>query len=143
VNRKPAILFLCTHNAGRSQIAAAFARTIGAGGVDVFSAGSAPAEEVNPRAALVMAELGIDIAGQRPIPLNERDLHTASIVVTMGCGDACPFIAGKRYLDWALDDPAQLDLEGVRRVRDEIQVLVQDLLAGIIAEAEEAGRLPD
>ena len=116
-------------------MAAAFATKAAGGLVEVLSAGSEPAEVVNPRAIQVMAELGIDIADGRPVRLNDRRLQRASIVVTMGCGEACPVVPGNRYLDWPLDDPSQLELDGVRRVRDEIRVLVDALLAGLLAES--------
>lgn len=128
-SERPAILFVCIHNAGRSQMAAAFARKLGGERVDVLSAGSEPATAVNPRAVAVMAEVGIDLAEERPKLLSDSAVERADAVVTMGCGDACPFYPGKRYLDWPLDDPATLDVDGVRRVRDEIRELVEALLA--------------
>ena len=125
----PQILFVCVHNAGRSQMAAAWARHLGGEGVVVRSAGSAPAHEVNPLAVAVMGELGIDITEEFPRPLTDESVRAADAVITMGCGDACPVYPAKRYMDWELDDPAELDLDGVRRVRDEIRARVAVLLA--------------
>lgn len=121
------ILFLCVHNAGRSQMAAGFARALG--GVEVFSGGSEPADAVNPAAVGVMAELGIDIAGMVPQRFTDELLARVDVVVTMGCGDTCPFVPGKRYVDWPLDDPKGLPVGEVRRIRDEIRALVEDLVA--------------
>lgn len=136
--KRPSILFVCIHNAGRSQMAAAFARQLGGDAVEVLSAGSEPAAMVNPRAVAVMAEVGIDLARETPKLLSDSAVERADAVVTMGCGDACPFYPGKRYLDWPLDDPATLDVDGVRRVRDEIRVLVADLFSelGVPATAD-------
>jgi protein-tyrosine-phosphatase len=125
---KPAILFVCVHNAGRSQMAAGFARQLGGDHVAVYSGGSEPGDSVNPRAVAAMAEAGIDIARETPQFIRDEQVREADAVVTMGCGDACPFYPGKRYIDWPLDDPALLDLAGVRRVRDEIRELVRGLL---------------
>ena len=123
----PGILFLCVHNAGRSQMAAGFARALG--GVEVYSGGSEPGESVNPTAVEAMAEVGIDITGQIPRKWTEDMLGRVDVVVTMGCGDACPFIPGKKYIDWPLDDPKGRPVEEVRRIRDEIKVLVAELVA--------------
>jgi arsenate reductase (thioredoxin) len=125
----PEVLFVCVHNAGRSQMAAALLDHHGKGRVTVRSAGSAPADRVNPDVLTAMAELGIDLAQERPKPLSGEAVEAADVVVTMGCGDACPVYPGKRYEDWALDDPAQADLDGVRRIRDEIDGRVRRLLA--------------
>lgn len=125
----PGILFLCIHNAGRSQMAAGFAREIGAGRVDVYSGGSEPADSVNPVAVGAMAEVGIDIAGFTPQRFTDELLDMVDVVVTMGCGDTCPFIPGKRYVDWPLDDPKGRPIEEVRRIRDEIKSRVEDLLS--------------
>lgn len=125
----PGILFLCIHNAGRSQMAAGFAREIGAGRVDIYSGGSEPADTVNPVAVGAMAEVGIDIAGFTPQRFTDDLLGRVDVVVTMGCGDTCPFIPGKRYVDWPLDDPKGRPIEEVRRIRDEIRSRVEDLLA--------------
>jgi len=123
------ILFLCIHNAGRSQMAAGFAREIGAGRVDIYSGGSEPAGTVNPVAVGAMAEVGIDIAGYTPQRFTDELLEKVDVVVTMGCGDTCPFIPGKRYVDWPLDDPKGRPIDEVRRIRDEIKSRVEDLIA--------------
>jgi protein-tyrosine-phosphatase len=125
----PGILFLCIHNAGRSQMAAGFAREISAGRVDVYSGGSEPADSVNPVAVGAMAEVGIDIAGFTPQRFTDELLDMVDVVVTMGCGDTCPFIPGKRYVDWPLDDPKGRPIEDVRRIRDEIKSRVEDLVS--------------
>lgn len=124
----PGILFLCVHNAGRSQMAAGFARRAGAGRIEVFSGGSEPAGAVNPAAVEVMAEVGIDIAGFVPQRFTDDLLARVDVVVTMGCGDTCPYVPGKRYVDWPLDDPKGRPVEEVRRIRDEIRALVDDLV---------------
>ncbi len=126
---RPEILFLCVHNAGRSQMAAGFARTLGAGQVLVHSAGSTPGERLNPAVVAAMAEVGIDIADESPKKLTDEMGRSADVVVTMGCGDACPMYPGTRYVDWELDDPKGKDLEVVRRIRDEIRERVTSLLA--------------
>ena len=126
--RVPGILFLCTHNAGRSQMAAAYARHLGGEGVDVFSGGTEPADEVNRAAVAAMAEVGIDIAEAHPHPWTDEIVESVDVVVTMGCGDACPVLPGTRYVDWELSDPAGLDVEGVRPIRDEIRTRVEALL---------------
>ena len=123
----PGILFLCVHNAGRSQMAAGFARALG--GVEVYSGGSEPGESVNPAAVEAMAEVGIDITGQIPRKWTEDMLGRVDVVVTMGCGDACPFVPGKKYIDWPLDDPKGRPVEEVRRIRDEIRSRVEELVA--------------
>ncbi len=124
-----AILFLCVHNAGRSQMAAGFARALGGDAVVVYSAGSEPAKHVNPAAVAAMAELGIDIASATPQRWTTDMLSQVDVVVTMGCGDECPLYPGKRYLDWTLDDPRGLDVAAVRPIRDEIRKRVVALLA--------------
>ncbi|GAA2750144.1 arsenate reductase ArsC [Amnibacterium kyonggiense] len=129
---RPSILFVCVHNAGRSQMAAGFARALGGDRVQVLSAGSEPADSINPVAVEAMAEVGIDITGTRPRVLAVNDVRTSDAVVTMGCGDACPVFPGKRYEDWELTDPAGLPLEAVRPVRDEIRARVEHLLADLI-----------
>ena len=126
---RPEILFLCVHNAGRSQMAAGFARTLGAGQVLVHSAGSTPGERLNPAVVAAMAEVGIDIADESPKKLTDEMGRSADVVVTMGCGDACPMYPDTRYVDWELDDPKGKDLEVVRRIRDEIRERVTSLLA--------------
>lgn len=124
----PTILFVCVHNAGRSQMAAGLASKLGAGRVVVRSAGSDPAESINPAAVVAMAELGIDLRHEVPKLLQRDYVEAADVVVTMGCGDACPIFPGKRYEDWVLDDPAGQDIEAVRAIRDEIAGRVEDLL---------------
>ncbi|MEY4151405.1 MAG: hypothetical protein RJB28_472 [Actinomycetota bacterium] len=125
------VLFVCVHNAGRSQMAAGFMRTLGAGKVEVLSAGSAPKDSINPVAVAAMAEVGIDIANNVPKVLTPEAVQMSDVVITMGCGDACPFYPGKRYEDWKLDDPAGQGIEQVRRIRDEIREKVAKLLAEI------------
>ncbi len=125
---KATVLFLCTHNAGRSQMALGWLRQLGGDRVVGYSAGSAPGNAMNPRAVDVMTEVGIDITGESPKRWTEEMLAETDVVVLMGCGDACPVYPGKRYVDWPLDDPAGGDLDMVRRVRDEIRVHVVQLL---------------
>jgi protein-tyrosine-phosphatase len=124
----PEVLFVCVHNAGRSQMAAALLHQKAAGRVRVRSAGSTPANELNPRVVEAMSEIGIDISREFPKPLTDEYVKAADAVVTMGCGDACPIYPGKRYEDWELEDPAGQDLATVRRIRDEIEVRVERLL---------------
>jgi arsenate reductase (thioredoxin) len=131
--RRASILFLCVHNAGRSQMAAAFARRLGAEQLDVLSAGSAPGETLNPAVVVAMAEVGLDITDQRPRALTDEMARGADVVVTMGCGDACPYYPGTRYEDWELEDPAGKDLETVRAIRDEIERRVDALVAELTA----------
>ena len=123
------ILFLCIHNAGRSQMAAGFAREFSQGRVDIFSGGSEPADQVNPVAVEVMNELGINISGYQPQRFTDDLLAQVDVVVTMGCGDTCPFIPGKTYIDWPLDDPKGKPIEDVRRIRDEIKTRVETLIS--------------
>lgn len=125
---KPSVLFLCVHNAGRSQMAAGFTRHIGGDGVDVYSGGSEPADQVNPAAVAAMAEKGIDIATQIPQRWTDEVVASTDVVVTMGCGDTCPVFPGVRYVDWQLDDPAGRPVEAVRPVRDDIEARVRVLL---------------
>ena len=127
----PTVLFVCVHNAGRSQMAAGWLRELGGDGVRVLSAGSAPAETINPVAVEAMAEVGIDITDEFPKPWTDEIVRAADVVVTMGCGDACPLFPGKRYEDWVLDDPAEQDLDSVRSIRDDIGERVRDLLASL------------
>ncbi|HEV2033062.1 MAG TPA: arsenate reductase ArsC [Candidatus Dormibacteraeota bacterium] len=124
----PEVLFVCVHNAGRSQMAAALLDRRAAGCVHVRSAGSTPANELNPRVVEAMREIGIDMSKEFPKPLTDESVRAADVVITMGCGDACPIYPGKRYEDWELEDPAGKDLATVRRIRDEIDVRVQRLL---------------
>jgi arsenate reductase (thioredoxin) len=135
---KPSVLFVCVHNAGRSQMAAGFLTHLGGGQVDVRSAGSIPADQVNPSAVAAMAEVGIDISGQTPKVLTPGAVEASDVVITMGCGDACPIFPGKRYLDWALEDPAGQGVEAVRPIRDEIQARVQVLLAELLPDQSRA-----
>lgn len=128
---RPSVLFLCVHNAGRSQMAAGWLRALAGDGVDVFSGGSEPVESVNPAAVDVMAEVGIDIASELPQPWTDDVIRSADVVVTMGCGDACPVYPGIRYLDWELDDPAGKDLAAVRPIRDEIERKVRGLMVDL------------
>jgi protein-tyrosine-phosphatase len=125
---RPEVLFVCVHNAGRSQMAAALLHHHAAGSVTVRSAGSAPADTVNPAVVQVMAEIGLDIAREFPKPLTDEGVRAADVVITMGCGDACPVYPGKRYLNWELDDPAGKTIEQVRPIRDDIDRRVTQLL---------------
>ena len=127
----PEVLFVCVHNAGRSQMAAALLADLAGAGARVRSAGSEPADAINPNVVIAMEELGIDVGREFPKPLTGAAVEAADVVVTMGCGDACPVFPGKRYEDWELDDPAELDLAGVRRVRDEIAERVRALHTGL------------
>jgi protein-tyrosine-phosphatase len=129
----PEVLFVCVHNAGRSQMAAALLHEHAEGRVHVRSAGSTPADEINPAVAAAMAEIGLDLSKEFPKPLTDEVVRAADVVVTMGCGDACPVLPGKRYLDWELDDPDGLTLAEVRPIRDEIDRRVRDLLADLLA----------
>ena len=126
---RPSVMFVCVHNAGRSQMAAGFMTALSGGRVEVRSAGSMPADQVNPVAVAAMAEVGIDITAERPKVLTGDAVQASDVVITMGCGDACPFFPGVRYEDWELEDPAGKDIETVRRVRDEIRARVAALLA--------------
>ena len=130
----PQVLFVCVHNAGRSQMAAGLLNKLAAGRVDVRSAGSDPADRVNPAAVEAMAEVGVDISQELPKPLGDASVREADVVITMGCGDACPIYPGKRYEDWELEDPAGKDLDTVRAIRDEIQARVEKLLGELSAE---------
>ncbi len=130
-SQRPCVLFVCVHNAGRSQMAAAFLTHIAGDRVDVRSAGSAPADAVNPAVVAAMAEVGIDLAGETPKVLTHDAVHAADVVITMGCGDACPVFPGKRYLDWPLDDPAGRGVAAVRPIRDRIRERVEALVAEI------------
>jgi protein-tyrosine-phosphatase len=128
----PEVLFVCVHNAGRSQMAAGLVKLRSAGRIHVRSAGSTPADEINPAVVLAMGELGVDMGEEFPKPLTDEVVRAADVVITMGCGDACPIYPGKRYEDWALDDPAGQDLETVRRIRDELDARVQALIAELL-----------
>ena len=131
----PSILFLCVHNAGRSQMAAGWARRLGGNRVDVFSGGSEPAEQVNHAAVEAMAEVGINISGEIPQPWADEIVRAADVIVTMGCGDACPVYPGKRYIDWELEDPSGKTVEDVRPIRDELEARVRGLLAELLPDA--------
>jgi protein-tyrosine-phosphatase len=133
---KPEVLFVCVHNAGRSQMAGALLDHHARGRVVVRSAGSAPADTINPAVAQAMTEIGLDLSREFPKPLTTEAVRAADVVITMGCGDACPVFPGKRYLDWQLDDPAGLPVEQVRPIRDEIDRRVQALLAELAPTEE-------
>ncbi|MGY1662485.1 arsenate reductase ArsC [Geodermatophilus sp. SYSU D00705] len=128
----PSVLFVCVHNAGRSQMAAGWLRHLAGDAVEVRSAGSLPADQVNPAAVQAMAEVGIDITAQRPKVLTTAAVEASDVVITMGCGDVCPVYPGKRYLDWQLADPAGKGVDAVRPIRDEIEVRVRALLAELL-----------
>jgi len=132
VSAKPTVLFVCVHNAGRSQMAAGFLRELGQDRVEVLSAGSAPKGSINPLAVAAMAEVGIDIANNVPKTLTPEAVQASDVVITMGCGDACPFYPGKRYEDWVLDDPAGQGIESVRIIRDEIKGRIEVLLRELL-----------
>lgn len=132
MSTKKTIMFVCVHNAGRSQMAAGFMRELGGERVEVLSAGSAPKDSINPIAVEAMLELGIDIANQKPKILTPEAVQQSDVVITMGCGDACPYYPGKRYEDWKLDDPAGQGIEPVRVIRDEIKARVEILLGEIL-----------
>jgi arsenate reductase (thioredoxin) len=129
---RPTVLFVCVHNAGRSQMAAAFLNHLSRGDVEVRSAGSAPADHINPAAVAAMAEVGIDIAAETPKILTDQAVRKSDVVITMGCGDTCPFYPGKRYEDWLLDDPAGQSLDAVRPIRDEIRRRVEKLIGDLV-----------
>lgn len=129
---KPEVLFVCVQNAGRSQMAMALMSSLSNGAINVRSAGSMPASEVSEKTVAVMNEIGLDLSEAFPKPLTDDVVQAADVVITMGCGDACPLYPGKKYLDWHLEDPAHLDLEGVRKVRDEIKTLVESLIVELL-----------
>jgi arsenate reductase len=132
VSDKPSVLFVCVHNAGRSQMAAGWLRHLAGDAVEVRSAGSIPADQVNPSAVTAMAEVGIDISAQRPKLLTTDAVEVSDVVITMGCGDACPIFPGKRYLDWELEDPAGKGVEAVRPIRDDIEKRVRGLVDELV-----------
>lgn len=138
----PVVLFACVHNAGRSQMAAGFLRSLGGGRVKVLSAGSMPADRINPAVREVMAERGIDLADARPQLLSDQTAAAADVVVTMGCGDACPVLPGKRYLEWDLPDPAGREAADIRPIRDRIEELVRGLLRDLETPLAEFGDPP-
>lgn len=131
MSEEPTVLFVCVHNAGRSQMAAGYLQHLSAGQVEVLSAGSEPAEQVNPAAVAAMAEDGIDIAAEQPKVLTDGAVRSSDVVITMGCGDTCPIYPGKRYEDWVLEDPAGQGIDGVRPIRDEIRQRVSDLIRSL------------
>lgn len=128
---RPSVLFVCVHNAGRSQMAAGFLTALAGERVDVLSAGSMPGDKINPTAVEAMAEVGIDIAGEQPKKLTEAAVVASDVVITMGCGDECPYFPGKRYEDWVLEDPAGQGIEAVRPIRDEIRTRIEALIASL------------
>ena len=129
---KPSVLFVCVHNAGRSQMAAGFLRDIAGDRIEVRSAGSLPADRINPVAVDAMAELGIDITAEQPKVLTTEAVQASDVVITMGCGDACPFFPGKRYEDWKLDDPAGQGIDAVRPIRDDIRARIEQLVSELV-----------
>ena len=129
---KPTVLFVCVHNAGRSQMAAGYLQHLAGDRIEVLSAGSQPADQVNPAAVAAMAEEGIDIAAAQPKILTTEAVQESDVVITMGCGDECPFFPGKRYEDWVLEDPAGQGIEAVRPIRDEIRGRVEELIASLV-----------
>ena len=129
---KPSVLFVCVHNAGRSQMAAAFLASLSRGAVEVRSAGSQPAEKVNPAAAEAMAEVGIDLSAEVPKMLTTEAVKESDVVITMGCGDECPVFPGKRYEDWELEDPAGKGVDSVRPIRDEIKARIEQLITELL-----------
>ena len=135
----PSALFVCVHNAGRSQMAAGFLRALSGGAVEVRSAGSMPADRINPVAVEAMAEVGVDITAEQPKVLTTDAVQASDVVITMGCGDACPIFPGKRYEDWQLDDPAGQGIEAVRPIRDEIERRVRALVVSLGVEPVAAG----
>ena len=137
MSTKPSVLFVCVHNAGRSQMAAAYLESLGRGQIEVRAAGSAPGDEVNPAAVAAMAEDGIDMRAAQPKILTDAAVRSSDVVITMGCGDACPIYPGKRYEDWALADPAGKGVESVRPIRDEIKQRVQELVDQLIGSGQE------
>lgn len=134
MNKKPTVIFVCVHNAGRSQMAAGFMTSLSKGAVDVRSAGSLPAEHINPVAVEAMAEVGIDIRSEIPKLLTTEAVQESDAVITMGCGDACPYFPGKRYENWVLEDPAGQGIEAVRPIRDEIRMRVEALLEDLLPD---------
>ncbi|WP_029149898.1 arsenate reductase ArsC [Microbacterium indicum] len=138
MNDVPTVLFVCVHNAGRSQMAAGYLQALAGDRIEVLSAGSAPKDEINPVAVATMAEEGIDIASNTPKLLTVDAVRESDVVITMGCGDACPVFPGKRYEDWELDDPAGQGIDAVRPIRDEIRVRVEALIHELLPEARSA-----
>ena len=133
-DHKPSVLFVCVHNAGRSQMAAGYLRHYADNRIEVRSAGSVPAEHINPIAVEAMSEDGIDISAEQPKVLTDEAVQDSDVVITMGCGDACPFFPGKRYEDWELDDPAGQGIEAVRLIRDDIKTRIEALVADLLGQ---------
>lgn len=134
MTEKPIVLFVCVHNAGRSQMAAGYLRALAGDRVEVLSTGSEPADRINPVAVAAMAEEGIDIAGNQPKILTTQSVKDSDVIITMGCGDSCPIFPGKRYEDWELDDPAGQGIDAVRPIRDEIRARIERLLAEMLPD---------
>ncbi len=134
MSEKPTVLFVCVHNAGRSQMAAGYMQALSGGRVEVLSAGSEPKDQINPVAIQAMAEEGIDIANNTPKVLTTEAVRDSDVVITMGCGDACPIFPGKRYEDWQLEDPAGQGIEAVRPIRDDIKTRIEQLLSEILVD---------
>jgi arsenate reductase len=130
---RPSVLFLCVHNAGRSQMAAGWLRHLAGDAIRVFSAGSAPADSINPSAVEAMAEMGVDIVGNVPQVWTNEMVEESDVIISMGCGDACPVLPGKRYLDWELDDPAGMGVDSVRPIRDDIEGRVRNLIEELLS----------
>jgi arsenate reductase len=137
---KPTVLFVCVHNAGRSQMAAGYLNHLSGGAIEVRSAGSEPADKINPVAVQAMAEEGIDITAEKPKILTNEAVTASDVVITMGCGDACPFYPGKRYEDWTLDDPAGQGIDVVRPIRNQIRARVEQLIHELVGESTRASR---
>ena len=136
---KPSVLFVCVHNAGRSQMAAGFLTALAGDRIDVLSAGSMPGNQINPVAVQAMAETGIDIAGEQPKKLTDDAVLASDVVITMGCGDECPYFPGKRYEDWELDDPAGQAIDAVRPIRDDIRRRIEELIESLTPVATDHG----
>lgn len=132
MSEKPSVLFVCVHNAGRSQMAAGFLRELSQGKIEVRSAGSAPADSINPSVVTAMSELGIDISAEQPKILTTESVQVSDVVITMGCGDVCPIFPGKRYEDWKLEDPAGQGVDAVRPIRDEIKKRIETLISELL-----------
>ena len=137
---RPSVLYVCVHNAGRSQMAAAYTRVLSEGAVEVRSAGSAPADSINPAVHAAMLEDGIDLSAESPKVLTTEAVQASEVVITMGCGDACPIFPGKRYEDWQLEDPADQGVESVRPIRDDIKRRVGELLASLDVPVQDGSR---
>jgi arsenate reductase len=138
MSTKPSVLFVCVHNAGRSQMAAGFLSALAGEAIEVRSAGSAPGDAVNPAAVAAMAEVGIDISDQTPKILTTDAVEASDVVITMGCGDTCPIFPGKSYRDWVLEDPAGKGVEAVRPIRDQIKARIEELIAELVPNGTEA-----